>query len=102
MTLLRLAVILSVLAFGTGLVAAYYWYRSSQIQPDPGWRVGPPSPELTDLRPIEPLDLEAKNSGRVLAAVQAFSESAELNKRAAIWTAVSVAFAAISSICGSL
>jgi hypothetical protein len=78
---------LVVSTFLTGVVAAAYWYRSSRIQPRPTWR-------------IEPGDGQLSQSGWLAGTLQAFSDAAALNAKAAGWTAVSVALAAISSLVG--
>lgn len=86
------------LAFGalvTGLVAAWYWYQSSRIQVEPIW----PEGGLGPVEPGERMDAEAGWIGGTLAAN---SKSAELNAKAAIWTACSVLLAGLSSILSAL
>jgi hypothetical protein len=72
-----LSVLLACLGAVTGIVAAYYWYRSSQVSINPVW--------LT-----ESGDPHASQSGWLAATMGAFSESARLNKIAASWTAAAV------------
>jgi hypothetical protein len=68
---------LAMLAAVTGLVAALYWYRSSTIQITPTW--------IT-----EPGDEQLSQAGWITGALKAFSKSADLNAKAARWTASSV------------
>jgi hypothetical protein len=79
---------LALLATVAGLVAAFYWYRSSKVGITPIWG---------GLEPVNPL---FSQMGWMAGLMQTFAESADLNKRAALWTAVSVALAAGSSFFG--
>ena len=77
-------VALAVAAFGTGLRAAWLWYRASKVQPDPNW---PKEPDPT---------LSQMNwTSAVLTAMQV---SASLNTKAAFWTAISVILGAAATI----
>lgn len=75
------------LTFVTGITAAVYWYQSSRIPATPTWK-------------IEPGDQQLSQAGWVAGTLEALSASARLNSRAAIWTALSVALAAFSSLIG--
>ena len=93
-----LGIALGVLACVTALIAARLWYRSSQVQIDPGW--GPPGSGLG----FEPLDQSGKAIGWAVATIQAFNEVSRLNKWAAIWTAgaaILTAAAGVASIFAS-
>ncbi|MGJ4888855.1 hypothetical protein ACQR1Y_11705 [Bradyrhizobium sp. HKCCYLRH3099] len=81
------SIALSALALVTGLIAAWRWYEASQIQPTPNWRVEPVIPAL-------------KQMSWDAATLEAFQKAGELNARAALWTAASVALSALSSITG--
>jgi hypothetical protein len=83
---------LAVCSLVFGLVAAFYWYRSSTVKPDPGWTRENPEPVVPEIRQM------VWNS----AILTAVTVSADLNKLAAIWTALSVALAGAASIFGSL
>jgi len=83
---------IAILAFVTGLVAAWYWYRASKITADPGW--GPNGL-------AEPGVHSAAQDAWIAAMLQSASESARLNKIAALWTAVTVALTSISAIVAS-
>jgi hypothetical protein len=80
----------------TGLIAAWQWYKSSKVEIDPGWSLpgtgGHTEPVIPELRD---LDLHA-------GTITAFRDAANLNKIAALWTAVTVLAAAASSIFGAL
>jgi hypothetical protein len=85
------------MAFLTGLTAAWYWYGSSKVAIDPGWR-SPANPS----GPMEPVEPEAQQMAWTAATLKALNEAAALNKVAASWTAVSVALNAASAILGAL
>lgn len=90
------ALIAALLAAGIGLVAAWYWRRSAQVQINPGW--GMPGSGL----PAEPGDLDVSNMAWTAATLRAFSESAALNQRAANLTAISVLLGAASALLSAL
>ena len=77
-------------ARGTGLVAAWYWYRSSKVQVEPVWPQG-----VFGL--VEPGETEGSQAGWITGTLTAYSKSADLNAKAALWTAGSVVLAAASS-----
>lgn len=84
-----LELVLAVAAFITGLLAAGYWYKASRVQPDPSLgRGGYVEPG------IHSLAQDAWNA----ALIQSASESARLNKIAALWTAVAVALNALAAL----
>lgn len=76
--------ILAFISFGSGLLATYYWYRASKVGISPGWTV-------------ESGELDRNIMGWVTGCMIAFTESGNLNKRAAGWTALAVASGAIAS-----
>jgi hypothetical protein len=79
-------------AFVTGLIAAYHWYKASEVPIDPGWTLEDP----------EPVDEELKQMGWTAAIINAAQKSAILNKIAALWTAVAVVLGSVSSLAGSV
>jgi len=83
---------IAILAAVTGMVAAGYWYRASRITADPGW--GPNGLARPGIH-------SAEQDGWIVAMLQSASESAHLNKIAALWTAVTVALTGISAIVAS-
>ena len=82
-------IVLAMLAFVTGLIAAWYWYRASKITADPGWGHN---------GLVEPGNRSAAKDAWIAAMLKSASESARLNKIAALWTAMAVALTGISSI----
>jgi hypothetical protein len=90
----------AVAALISGLVASWYWWKASKIDIDPGWSSGLPG----DDRPSQPADMEGTGSlnGWVTATMQAVNLSSDLNRKAAILTAVSVVLAGLSSVAGAL
>jgi hypothetical protein len=90
------SIILAIVAFVTGLIAARYWYRSSRVAIDPGWGMpgtgGQIEPVLEELRGM---DIQVATTG-------AFDGAGQLNAAAALWTAASAAASAVSSILGAM
>ncbi|HME32952.1 MAG TPA: hypothetical protein VKG65_09395 [Terriglobales bacterium] len=72
----------------TGTVAARYWLQSSKIPVKTPWKY------------CEPPETEDKAMGWQVATLEAFTESATLNKKAAGWTAASVFFSTVSCFLG--
>ena len=72
------------IALVTGLIAAHFWYRASKVPIVPSWK-------------IEPGESDASMQGWQSGTMQAFSNSGQLNKVAALWTAIAVASSAIST-----
>lgn len=79
----------------TGLGAAWWWYRSSQVRPDPGW--GLPG----EGRGIEPTEEDQKNAAWTAAMLRALTEAADMNRKAAILTAWSIALSAATILIGA-
>jgi len=89
-------------AFIVGLLAAYYWFKASKIEIDPGWRGGSPQSAADARRPVEPGESQLSESMWLNATMEAAAKSAGFNRRAAGLTAVAVALGALSSILGAL
>jgi uncharacterized membrane protein len=79
-----IALVCAFISLITGLVAAYYWYRASKVGISPGWK-------------LESGEAEKNIMGWVTGCMIAITASGKLNKLAALLTAVSVAFGAISN-----
>jgi hypothetical protein len=90
-----LSIGLAVLACITGVVAAIYWYRSSKVPIEPMWSDGP-------FGPIEPGEHADSQDGWIGGMLRASTLVAELNAKAAQWTAGSVLLAAAASIASVL
>jgi hypothetical protein len=87
----------AIVALLTGLKAAWEWYKSSKITPDPGWGLDP-----TGTLPMQPADPMQAQMDWIVATLAAMRKASSLNATAACWTAVSVVLAGISAIFGSL
>lgn len=87
------SIALAVLAFITGLRAAYLWYRASRVHVMPMW---------DNNGRIEPVDPVRSAAEWNIATQQTISKSGELNQRGAIWTAAAVALSTASTLLGSL
>jgi hypothetical protein len=76
----------------TGFLAAWRWHEASKIPIEPDWPTNMPPPA----------EFKAEQAGWTTATATAFSKSAELNRRAARWTAWSIGFSATAAILGEL
>lgn len=87
-------------ALSVGLGAAWYWRKASEIAIDPGWNGGMPR----DTRPVQPADLDGIGTmvGWQSATMEAVRQSSDLNRKAAILTAISIVLAGLSSVAGAL
>ncbi len=74
----------------SGMFAAMYWHRSSNVNHYPEWSADKPKPVIAELKQM------AINA----ALIQGLTKSAELNKTAALLTAVSVFLSVVSTIGG--
>lgn len=82
------ALFLAVSGFAVGLVAAGYWLRASRVGTVPVWG---------DMEPVDPV---MSQGGWIAGLLQASSESARLNQRAAVLTAVAVVLTTGSGVAG--
>lgn len=82
---------LAILAGITGIVAAIYWFRSSKVPVNPMWPEGA-------FGPVEPGEHDASQDGWIAGMMESNARAAELNAKAALWTAGSVLSAAAASI----
>jgi len=84
------SVTLAICALFTGLLAAWYWYKSSVVKVVP----------KTDRRFGG--GMATAPAPWVAGAMDAFAEAARLNKNASLWTAASVLLGAFSNVAGTL
>ncbi|MFM0000190.1 hypothetical protein PQR57_04080 [Paraburkholderia dipogonis] len=90
MKILLIVGLLSLLPALAGIRAARLWYESSKIEVIPAY---------AHYGNIEPVGDNAQTEMNWLDGVlRAGSEAAELNKRAARWTAIAVALGAITTV----
>jgi hypothetical protein len=92
------SIAVGVIALVAGLIAAYWWYRSAQIVAVPSWAVGEPGV----FSGVEPGDSQLSDSGWIAGLLVASQKSADLNRRAALWTASSVLAGAIANFAGNI
>lgn len=76
-------------ACGTGLRAAYLWWRASRLPVAPVWSV-------------EPGEVEASMQGWIAALLSASSKSGAQNAAAAIWTGASVGLSGVATLLGAV
>lgn len=76
--------------FAFGLIAAYYWWLASRVETMPMWG---------DFEPVDPSQSQA---GWIVGMMSAASESARLNQRAAVLTAVAIVLTTASGVLGLL
>jgi hypothetical protein len=88
-------IVLSAIAAVAGLLAALYWYKSGTVPVNPRW------PTADSVEPGEPNGSLMFEHGitaeQIRATTDALRETAGLNKKAAILTAVSVALGAVGT-----
>jgi hypothetical protein len=89
----------AIIAFITGIIAAWFWYESAKVDPKTGWT--PPSGDATKDDKALLANFNAVYVW-IFAIKDALRESGRLNKWAAGWTAASVFFGAASSLARSL
>lgn len=87
MTTKCIAASLAVVGAVTGMLAAWYWFKSSRVPTQPSW-------------PTEPGDAQASQMGRMAGMMNASTKAAKLNAIAAGWTAVSVLLNVASTLVG--
>jgi hypothetical protein len=102
-----ISIAFAIVALGTGLIAAFYWYKSSKVPINqnhgPDW--GLPGTGVP-IEPVEPqrktLDISIANIEGIIATNEAIKKAARLNQSAALWTAASVVSSACSAILGAM
>ena len=82
------AIILASAGFVVGLLAARYWFLASKVDAMPAWG------------DREPVDQSQAQAGWIVGLLEASSESARLNRRAAALTAVAVVLTTGSGVAG--
>ena len=91
---MKLAAIgLALAAFVAGLRSAWLWYRASRVQIIPMWE--------KDGR-IEPVDPTMAHAEWIVALLETATKSGDLNRKAAAWTAATIALATLSTLIGAV
>lgn len=99
------SIALALTALVTGLIAAWYWHRSTKIVPDPGWHMpGQPGGFTRKGYPRvpQPADSDAVDRAWNVATMEAITDASDLSKVAALWTAASAVLSAASCVIGTL
>lgn len=102
----QISIALAIVGFLVGLLAAWYWYRSTLVQPQLG------ESEPFNPHAIEPVDPELKSltwhvqqtdASQAIwdAQVLASREVGRLNAKAAVWTAVALVLSTAASVLGA-
>jgi hypothetical protein len=86
---------LSAVAAVVGFVAAFYWYKSATVRVNPKW------PTADSVEPGDPhgslMFANGITAEQGRATIETLGKAARFNKKAAIWTAVAVALAAVET-----
>ena len=80
-------------SLGAGLWAAWLWYLSSRVRADPNWQ----RDYVTGI-PIQPADPMLTQMSWTDALLRASKEAADLNARAAFWTAITVVLGTLAGL----
>ena len=86
------ALILALASSALGLLSAWYWYRTSRIDPVPSW--------AKDCG-TEPVIPEIGTLGWIAGFLEASQASSALNRKAALTTAAAVALGALGNLLAS-
>ncbi|WP_296615513.1 hypothetical protein [Sphingomonas sp.] len=79
----------AIVSFVAGMRAAILWYRASKVNVAPIWEHD---------GQIEPIDPTRASQHLIIATYQTMQQSSALNRRAAVWTALSVVAGAASTL----
>ncbi len=82
----------ALIAFSAGLRAALLWYRASKVEIVPMW--------VEDGR-MEPLDMGLSHLEWIVAILKSQNKAGDLNRVAAVWTAISIGFSAVATLVGA-
>jgi len=86
------AALLTVAGFVVGLLAAWYWWLASRVATSPAWGEAG----------FEPRDPVMSQMGWIVGMMKAADESAKLNRRAALLTAIAVVLSTGAGLPGLL
>lgn len=84
-----LEILLALLGFVSGILAAWYWLRASRMRIDPGWG---------ENGSVEPGIHSMAQDAWIVAIMQSAAESARLNAIAARWTALTAIVTALAAL----
>lgn len=89
---------LAFISAACGLYAAILWLRSTRVNNFPRWGLQGAEPS----HQIEPVDPASADREMIIALLKGVTMSGVLNKWAAIFTAISVAFSGAAAFTGAL
>ncbi|MHC6051533.1 hypothetical protein ACYT84_07140 [Ralstonia solanacearum] len=89
---IAIIVTLAALTTGVGLRAAHLWFQASKVPIVPYW--------ANDPNAIEPVDKYLSQLSWTTAIMQAYQQGAELNARAAAWTAAATFLGMLTTLAG--
>jgi hypothetical protein len=85
----------SILAMVSGLWASFLWWQASRFEMP---FTSPPTASVSDAPELHILDAQVELNN----LIQAYKQSSTLNKRAALWTAISILLAATAPLSPSI
>lgn len=93
------SILFAVAGLVTGLRSAWFWLQASRVEPDPAWTGRAPEDGWSW---DERREVDAVQDRLIFAMIDAHSKSAELNKVAAQWTAVTIVLGSLSAMLAAL
>lgn len=93
------SILLAIAGMATGLRSAWFWLEASRVEPDPVWQGRRPEDGWTW---GESGETEAVQDRLIFAMIEAQTKSAELNKEAAQWTAITIVLGSLSAMLAAL
>ncbi|MGA8111455.1 MAG: hypothetical protein WBD46_14060 [Acidobacteriaceae bacterium] len=93
------SIVLAAAGLVTGLRSAWFWLQASRVEPDPAWTGRAPEDGWSwdDRR-----EADAVQDRLIFAMIDAHAKSAELNKVAAQWTAITIVLGSLSAMLAAL
>ena len=82
-------IVFALLAFVSGMLAAWFWLRASRVRTDPGWG---------ENGLVEPGIHSVAHDTWIVAIMQSVAESGRLNAIAARWTALTAILTALAAL----
>jgi hypothetical protein len=83
-----ISIIFAIIAFITGIRASWLWYKSSKVKFEPmGLQFGQ----------LQPLNINESQLHWIIAILQTLEKSGDLNRKATIWSAASIAASALGT-----
>lgn len=93
------SILFAVTGLVTGLRSAWFWLLASHVEADPIWKGRGPEDGWSW---GETGEAEAVQDRLIFAMIEAQTKSSELNKVAAMWTAVTIVMGSVSAMLAAL